>query len=96
MGALGLIGEGCLFCQLLCPATVPVQGTGFQRASVLSIKSRQTHELCFPTEKPAGLIIILASTGLTSVDDLKQLVVIGVFASNTFGEGLIRRAMITG
>ena len=34
-----------------------------------------------------GLIIILASTGLTSVDDLKQLLVIGVFASNTFGEG---------
>ena len=33
-----------------------------------------------------GLIIILASTGLTSVDDLKQLLVIGVFASNTFGE----------
>ena len=32
-----------------------------------------------------GLIIVLASTGLTSVDDLKQLATIAIFASNTFG-----------
>ncbi|GAX78046.1 hypothetical protein CEUSTIGMA_g5488.t1 [Chlamydomonas eustigma] len=32
-----------------------------------------------------GVIIILASTGLTSVDDLKFLLNLAIFASNTFG-----------
>ena len=33
-----------------------------------------------------GLIVILASTGLTSIDDLKGLLNIAVFASNAFGK----------